>query len=247
MSLQLLRKNGNSAVLETAFVAGKTRADGPRHDMWAIREVAKRNGLDLQEMLEEELVQFIMLIPKGTLPNGVTTIVEQYDDAVGDTFYGEDEQRQDYLKYSKMCRERDFSEMTKEITDNLISEAHTFKSPMDPLRRLNKLSGSMSVIYAVENSAVDERIFGVESASTIRKAREALRKGDIESAGILIENAIATETSISCPLLDGDLASRYGTDEYGSLAFECPDGHINVRNSGELKETCDFCKISVRC
>jgi len=247
MSLQLLRKEGNKAVLETAFVAGKTTVDGPRHDTLAIRAVAVRNGIDFHEMPEEHLVQFVMLIPKGTLPNGVTSIIEQYDDAVGGTFYGEAVPRQNYAEFSKMCRNRDFGKMTADITDKIIADAHIFKNPMDPLRELDKLSGAAAVTYAVKNSNIDERIFGSEAARIIREARTALGNGDAEFAIELTKNAIAIETSISCPLLDGELASRYGTDEYGSLAFECPDGHVNVRNPGELKETCDFCKISVRC
>jgi len=36
-------------------------------------------------------------------------------------------------------------------------------------------------------------------------------------------------------------------DDYGSLYFECPDGHKNKREKGKLKAECAVCGCDVSC
>lgn len=240
MSLQLLSKKGKEAVLQTAFVAGKITPQAPRHDMHAIKAVAKNHGVDLQDISEEQLVRYVILIPKGSLPNGVTTIVEEYDDAAGGTFYGEDEERQDYKEFSEMCRNRDFSVMAWNVANKLMNESHTFKSPMDAVRRLNKLAGAVAVIHAVENTEIDTNIFGELASEYVQMARHALETGDIDGLKSMMFMAVQTEKSGSCPLSEEMMAG--GQDEYGSLEFDCPScKQKNTRPRGKLLDSCQHC------
>lgn len=218
VSMQLLIKHGDEAELQTAFVAGKVAPDAPRHDLETIKTVALNNGVDIQNVSEEQMVQFVFLIAKGTLPNGVTTIVEQFDDANGGTFYGEAEPRQNYKEFSKMCRERDYSAIAWGIARQLIDESINFKEPMDALRRLNKLSGKAAVLHSIDNYEIDVRIFGPEAAEYVQLARHALEIGDVNGFEKMLGWALATERSGSCPL---DMTSG-GFDSMGALNFECP-------------------------
>lgn len=41
--------------------------------------------------------------------------------------------------------------------------------------------------------------------------------------------------------------SQVGTDKFGSLQFECPKGHKNIRPRNQLIECCKTCGVSVKC
>lgn len=237
VSMQLLIKDGDEAELQTAFVAGKVAPDAPRHDMQAIKTVARENGYDLQGVSEEQMVKFVFLIPKGSLPNGVTTIVEQFDDANGGTFYGEAEPRQDYEAFSKMCRSRDYSEIAWGIARQLMDDSVNFKEPMDALRRLNKLSGRAAVLYSMDNYDIDTRIFGPEASEYVQLARHALEIGDVTGFEKMLSLALITERSSSCPF---DMSG--GFDSMGSLRFECPSCNAtNTRPYEGKLSRCQSC------
>jgi rubrerythrin len=215
VSMQLLKKDGDEAELQTAFVAGKVAPDATRNDLKAIKIMAQNKGLDMQDVSEEEMVRFVFLVPKGS---EVTTFVEQFDNANGGTFYGEAEPRQDYEAFSKMCRSRDFSAIAWGIANQLMDESINFKEPMDALRRLNKLSGKAAVLYSMDNFDIDARIFGAEAAEYVQLARHALDIGDLNGFEEMLRMALVTERSNSCPFLD----VSGGFDSMGALNFECP-------------------------
>lgn len=239
VSLQLYSKDGNQASLHTAFVAGKVSTDAPRHDLEAMKTVAASHGIDLWEVPAEERVRLVLLIPKGTLQNGVTDIAKEFDDAAGGLFYGEAEPRQDYVEFSRRCLERTFEDIVDRITEQLIAEAWAFDEPMDAPRLLNKLSGAAAVMYALENDDINAKIFGTEGAEYLTLARLARDIGDNAGLEEMLYMAMKTEQSASCPL---DMMSG-GFDSKGALNFECPSCKaVNTRPYEGYIDECQTCK-----
>ncbi|MCA9333240.1 hypothetical protein KC960_04735 [Candidatus Saccharibacteria bacterium] len=240
MSLQLLSVSGSQATLDTAFVAGKVASDAKRHDLLAIQKLADNHGVDLLDVSEDDLVQYVILVPKGSLPNGIASIVEEYDVAAGGTFYGEAEPQQDYKSFMDMCLRRNFDDFAEGIVSQLIDEVDKFKDAIEPLKRLGKLAGKTAVLYAVTNIEIDTDIFGEEASQFLKLARVALSNGDLEGFELMLDGAMLTERSNSCPL-EYEMLSG-GEDEYGSLEFDCPECHqTNRRMPGQLVASCQHC------
>ena len=257
MSLQLLGGEGDEFTLETAFVAGKTTKNGQRHDIEAILKIAESKNIDIEIASVEDLLSYVVIIPKEELPNGVASIVEQYDDVLGGTFYGEDEERQNYSEYARTCKKRNFAQATNRITDKLIAEAAKFKTPIDANKRLDELSGSEAVNLAVIDSRINPRIFGALAAPLIEQARVAEMYGHTEIAMDLTQQAQKVETSGSCPFSgskneslfggEGASSSEVAEDKFGSLTFKCKKGHENTRPRNKLIDKCTTCGDSVKC
>ncbi len=201
-SIQMLGVQGNEALLETALVAGKASADAPRHDLSAIHAIAHQNGVVLNEHSPDGMLQYVMLVPKAAAPQGIDTIVEMYDRAVGDTFYGEAKPVQDYVQYGQACLDRaeSFDSIVEIITNQLLSEAAAFATPMDAIMRLDELSQWYGVKRAVNDVSIDAAVFGQQSALHINQARLAHEQGDEAGLDRAIRSAQATASSSSCPL-----------------------------------------------
>lgn len=251
MSLQLMTKDDQGFALETAFVAGKVSEDAPRHDIDAIKNLACSNGIELNMETVDELLQFVILVPKSTVPNGVCDIVEMYDDAAGGTFYGEAEPRQDYATFADQCLAKDFMVETELIASQLLSSAHLLHEPIDANNLLDELSGKQAVLVAVHDRSIDERIFGALAARSIQEARIAQDMGNIEAMQRLTVKAQQTETSGSCPFSSGKNSGGYGSeyefgdmdeDKYGSLTFNCP--HCNKKNRRPKNQLIQHCQHS---
>jgi len=262
-SIQMLRhRDGSDVELQTALVAGKPSAYATRHDSQAVEYIAQQNGASYSLDSEEDGLRQILLIPKTAAPNGVVDIVAQYDWAIGGTFYGEQQthsQPIDYVAYAEQCeqRNRDFDVVVQQVTDQLLTEAHSFTSPVQAIKRLHKLTEQALVTGAISDESIDVRVFGAESAGYIDAARLMSQQGDAEKALDLQMKAIKTAASSSCPMFNG--GETDGTtdnplslngifeDKYGSLEFRCKHGHNNKRPRNKLIEKCQHCGISVRC
>ena len=106
VSIQSFSVNGSKATLQTAFVAGKATPDSQRQDVRIIKQMAEESGVLLPTNDGSEMLQYMVLIPKAEMPNGVTNIVQRYDALAGGTFYGEAKPQQDYEQYSRECKAR---------------------------------------------------------------------------------------------------------------------------------------------
>jgi hypothetical protein len=201
-SVQLLSKIGDKMELQTALVAGKKHASAPRHDLQAIQTIADEESLDLIASDADEVVQYMMLVPKSLVPDGINDVVQRYDETVGGVFYGQESTRSDYQDFARECVEREaaFSGIVSKISDQLIREAHLFKTPFDAIKRLDELSEQYCVVQATEDVSLDAAVFGLQAAVHIEEARRALANGDEIAASQAIEQAQKTATSGSCPL-----------------------------------------------
>lgn len=237
-SIQLLSATGNNAVLETALVAGKRTPSSPRHDMAAIKRLLERRGINIPLEDGTDVKKHIILIPKGDI-SGVEGIVSWYDDAVGGTFYGQDKPRQNYQAYAEECWQRadGFTDMVDVITAQLIEEAHTFKTPLETILRLDKLSEQYCLKRSISDTSIDIAVFGEKAALDIEETRFFLEIGDYARAERALESALKNADSSSCPLFKG--AGSEGP----------PGGSDDRSESREASEekwmTCPFCSAKV--
>jgi hypothetical protein len=237
-SLQLLRADDDDFTLETALVAGKKTPDSPRHDIPVLRQMAERHDAVIDTEDGTDFLQYIVLIPKAELPNGISDIVREYDDLAGGTFYGQAKPRQNYIEYAQFCeaREAAFAETVQNIKQHLLAEASTFKTPLEAVMRLDKLSERFCVTYAVHNDDVNEAVFGATAAVHIQEARFFIERGEYERAETSMHKAQQTAVSGSCPLFKG--TDRGNPDAEGGQAN-------NEESSGKEWMNCPFCTAKV--
>ncbi len=261
-SIQMLKKSDNTVELETALVAGKSSALAERHDKTAVETIAREHGVQVEIGNSEDSLRHILLIPKHESVHGINDVIRSYDKAVGeDVFYGQAVEKQpDYLAHAEQCIQKNdsFSDAVAMISRQLLAEADNFRSPIDAVKRLHKLTEASLVSRAISDDTIDERVFGRESARYIESARVASSAGNQQEAMELRQKAVEVAVSSSCPMSfssaetenpkeDASLA-LYGEDKYGKLAFRCPKmGCLNVRQPGKLLEKCGHCSADVRC
>lgn len=238
MSVQLFSSDGSNVRLETALVAGKPTPDSERQDIKTVKELAGKNGVEIKSDDGTEILGFMMLVPKGSLENGVSDVVRMYDDVNG-TFYGQDLPRQDYDGFRRFCIQRNmqFGPLVEKITDQLIQESGAFVSPIDAIMRLDELSERYSVRHAIENTAIDPRIFGLTSAQHIEEARMYHALGDHARAQSATLKAIDTAESGSCPLFKKAEGAGDGADKDNPFK----DKEV----SGKKWMSCPYCQAKV--
>lgn len=256
-AIQVTTAKDGKLTTESAFVAGTKYPGAKRHDADTVVSVGEELGVDLSGKTAAEIINTPILVHNSLIPNGAIDLVEMWDDAAGGTFFGEDKPPEDYCQYREKCkqREEDLQPTVNNIVEELIDEAPEIDSRLKAVQRLHKLSEKHMVKRAVHDHTINPLVFGEEAAEYIVDARYYQSVGDWESAAEATHMAQQTADSKSCPgvifgqdnpLISSE-AAMYDHDQYGSLVFECPNGHINTREHGELVEECSTCHASVKC
>ena len=235
-SIQMLQADGDTARLETAMVAGKKTSNSERHDEATIMALASDAGIELLPTDSDDMLQYIMLVPKADIPNGMSDIIQRYDQKAGGTFYGQDVPSQDYLAYAEICRQRDaqFMPMVESITKQLLNEAAGFKNPIDAIKRLDELSERFCVDKGIEDKSIDVAVFGAEAAFHIQQARDYMARGEYDLASQSTLQAKQTATSSSCPIFKNANTDSSSGDDSG-----------NGEQSGKKWMSCPFCEAKV--
>jgi len=195
---------GDDVTFRTTFVAGKRTPDSDRHDLQAIRKIAKQHGTMITDEDGSDMLRYMFIVPRD-----MGDEAELYDEAVGDTFYGEAKPSRDYEEYAQECADRtaDFSFITTQITAQLLAEADQFVHPLDAVKRLDELSEQWCVKYAVLRPHINAAVFGPVAASHIEQARLYEMAGDYNRAEVSMHAAQQTAVSGSCPLFKMDSAA----------------------------------------
>lgn len=254
VSAQLLSADGDDITLQTALLAGKTAPNAKRHDLDGILYVARKNGIELQVDESDDCIRYLMAVPKGQLPNGISDVAQQYDEPFN-TFYGQAEPQQDYQRYAEECRRRNenFDDIVDAITEQLIREAPAFDDPFEVIKRLDELSERFCVKKAVADPTLSAAVFGMEAAAYIEEARRLNAAGDEEGAKQAIINAQNTAQSSACPIFRGDGENRNGNsgdsdkkEESKSKWMNCPNCKAKVYDDPCAKVLCCYdCKAMV--
>lgn len=199
-AIQATNAHEGKVKLHAAFAAGVKQPEGVRHDIRAVRYIAKRLGFNFDNKSTTEMLDTPVLVPKSLMPNGVVDLVALFDKPQG-TFFGEDKPGKDYVAHQEFWRQRqqDFMPMVQSIRRQLIAERHTFKTPADATSRLDKLSEKAGVHKAIDDESIDPMVFGPVAAGHIQQARTHRALGNYELANTATQKAVKTAKSSSCP------------------------------------------------
>jgi hypothetical protein len=262
-AIQVTTASGNRLTTESAFVAGVRSQGEVRHDAETIISVGQKLGVDFTNKSAADLINTPLLIHNSLLPNGVIDLVKLYDEAAGNTFFGEDRPAEYYEAYRQKCLERETTLQPKveSITAELVAEAAMITSRVHASERLNKISGRHMVQQAMFDDSIKPWVFGVEAAQHIIAGRIHFEQGNIEEALRQTRQAEKKEQSSPCPGGVGsrengestrDAAEVKGSDESGDCEFvskECPKCHKkNVKtvvSKGKIKGSCG-CSAKVK-
>ena len=253
-SIQVTSAQGETITTESAFVAGKKHKAAVRHDSQAITEVGARLGVDLQAKTATELLATPLLVPNSAMPNGVIDLVMLYDEAAGDTFFGESKPVQNHLAYLEVCREREqrFKPLVSSITNKLIAAAPTITNRLEATERLHQLSQDQMVIQATFDDDINPQVFG-PAAHYIEAARHEAEAGELQQALLLAQQGQKVAVSSSCPtgrksnVEPGNNEGSEGksNEEVKDCAFvskECPKCHKKdvktVISKGKITGSC---------
>lgn len=230
-AIQLTSKADEGLEIEPAFVAGLKKPGAAQHDEGAIVKVGKMLGVDYAGMSPAEVIDTPVLVHNSLIPNGVVDIVKMIDECIGDTFFGKDEPKQDYVKFRDECHEivRGFEPKVQKAKAELIEATPNIKSEVEATQRLHELSEKHMVQHAVENDFIDPGVFG-PAAPHIEMARWHLELGNTEQAQAEVLQAEVVAQSNSCPGAGGrqdgkveDNTSNTGDCEF--MSKECPVCH----------------------
>lgn len=150
-----------------------------RYDLDVIRQMYMDFGVAGAELMSaEDLLATPLLIPKTLMPHGVASIVELYDNYVGNTFFGVKQQKQAYETYADVCMKR--AEKYGDITDKVVADLLKFRN-LTPARAISKVYDLVkrhTLERAYRDDSIDASVFGAKAEKIIYQARHAYDIGD---------------------------------------------------------------------
>lgn len=252
---------------ESGFMAGVEAGPGDtfedrmaqRHDLRAASLIYERAGLESPGTAAGFLANG-MYVPKALMPNGIVDFMKLMAEA-GDEVLGRDVERkiEDFmaLQLASKRREASLANVRQKVVDALLADTPRLAEPMDAVRRMWELVKTHTAEDSLTNLHIDPRVFGSDAAEQINRARHYLQRGAEQMAREAME--IAHELAIVTGCGGGSGSSKggggsgghekdsAGSDKHGSLKFECPNGHVNVRKPDEWIYECQVCKVDVSC
>ncbi len=259
---------------ETAFIAGVEATpddnfadkQAKRFDLKAMQKLYARFGQKPPQSAVE-LLDNPLLISKSVMPNGLVdlmpTIYESIDEVLDRSVERTAEDFQVILDESRK-REASMSGVREKILEHMIEVSPYLDEPIQAVNLLWKLVREYSVEAAVGNLYIDPKVFGPEAAPHIRQARAYSAVGNTYESDLSVNKALEHAIITGCGGGSGgssgskketsggeaeDLESIAGSDSKGSLAFRCPNGHLNIRPREETIDACQHkgCKAQVAC
>ncbi|HEX5744005.1 MAG TPA: hypothetical protein VFX84_00960 [Candidatus Saccharimonadales bacterium] len=272
LSLQATTETASGRVkTETAFMSGVEEQDGDgfeerlarRHDFKAVARVRERHGLKPLDTASEHL-RGGFFVPKHMMPNGVADVMLWMDEAADEVLDREIERRpEDYagIRLESKRKEASLKGVREKVVEDLFAAVEALKDPMESVQALWESVRQHATEDSFTNLHIDPKVFGRKAAADIDRAREHIRNGDDKAAQIYMQKAHDEAVVAGCgggagrartarPESSEDLSHVAGEDEFGSLAFRCPDcGRINVRSEGVKVPTCWYsdCEADVSC
>ena len=150
-----------------------------RYDLDVLRQIYMDFGVAGAELMNaEDLLATPLLIPKSLMPHGVASIVELYDNYVGDTFFGVKQPKKDYATYADACMRR--AEKYGDITDKVVTDLLK-SNKMTPVQAITKMYDSVkrhTLERAYRDDSIDASVFGAKAEKIIHQARYAYDIGD---------------------------------------------------------------------
>jgi hypothetical protein len=237
-SIQLTGKDGKGLAIESGFVSGIKEPGGVQHDRETVVTVGHMLNVDLSDKTNAEIIDTPILIHKSLIPNGVIDIVKMWDEAAGGTFFGENKPREDYLDYREKCRVREqgFQPKVQMIVEDIVAEAPKIHTPIQAIKRLNKISEKHMVDQAIFDPTIDLRVFGQAAVPHLEQARLAYEQGRYDEVYSHSLAAKEVAASNSCPT--GTSSGADGNKELeNSSSFSAEDAECSFKS-----KQCPLCK-----
>jgi hypothetical protein len=262
-------QNNGNVTTESGFMAG-VEADendnfeerlAKRYDIQSLTIVYEWLG---QKPLRtaEEFLNNGLYVPKDLMPNGAVDFMHWCDEAA-DEVLGRDIERkpEDYmaLKLTSKRREASLEDVRQKVREDLLASVDELETPMKAVQLMWHLVKKHTTQDSFENTNIDPKVFGRAAAPYIVKVRQHIQNGAEYLAQDLMQKAHEKSVISGCgggsspnANLAGESSessseSSSGNDRYGSLKFECSNGHTNVRPRNKLLEHCTTCGTSVKC
>jgi hypothetical protein len=237
--------------VETAFTAGvEAEADdsfedrlAKRHDFQAVKKLYEWLGEEAPDTAGELLRNGGLFISKDKLPYGVVQL-RYWLDLAKDEVLGRKVERklEDYLGLwlESKRSEASLEEVRHNVREDLFAAADHLTTPMEGVDRLWEFVRLHATEDSFTNERIDPKVFGSAAAASIKKVRQHLRSGDTKAARKYSMQALLESEISGCgggaggsksakPEGAEDLSHIAGTDDYGSRAFRCTNGHLNIR------------------
>lgn len=262
---------GGRVKTESAFVKGvEEQGDDTfaarmsrRHDFKAVARLYERLGHRAPGLAAEILGEGLY-IPKEMMPNGVSDVVYWLDVAKDEVLGHEEERRpEDYagLRLESKRKEASLADVREKVVEDLLEDAPRLETPMEAVQKLWDLVKEHATEASFSNMNIDPGVFGRKAASHIRRARQHISKGDLKTAATYMRMAHAQSEITGCgggamqakasrSSGGGDSLDHVaGSDEYGSKAFMCSNGHLNIRPHNGFVDNCQHtdCGAAVAC
>jgi hypothetical protein len=263
------QSNGN-ILTKSGFMAG-VEADendsfeqkvAKRFDIKVLSLVYQRLGLEPPRTAAGFLNNGIY-IPKEMMPNGVVDFMRWCAEA-SDEVLGRDIERkpEDFMaiELASKRREASLKDVCLKVREDLLSTVDELEAPMEAIQRMWDFVKEHATRDSFRNPNIDPKVFGRAAAPYIEKVRQEIKNGTGNLQDYMRK---ALELSIITGCGGGSSApgggafgggsygvfgeSSTGSDRFGSLKFECPQGHVNVRKPNELIPNCTTCGTSVQC
>lgn len=262
-AFQLTATDGNDGQVESAFVAGVTEIDGPRHDIEVMRKIYLLAGFDAEEWLPLDFLKNPLLIHKSNLPNGIADLVRLYDELASeivdsDLFFGQNVESHEYETYAEASKVREdgLQSVTDEVVGKLLARSHKLTTPESAIELLAKLVGPLGVEYAVSDHSIDPNVFGHEAAQLILQARHYQQEGEFhlmhQTTQSAIDKAVTTMCGMTIKNLLGEIESQEKNNELSDddceyISKKCPVcGAKNVKTKSTKTEISGSCGCVVK-
>lgn len=195
-----------------------------------------------------------VVLNAGKFPDGGSSVVKELDSIAEElqgkesVFYGVPGPKQDYVSFAENC----FSgtAAVDRAARKILAQARTQACSLSR-DEIPVLLRNLSKIYITDEVLAGRAELAVLGARAIPQALgaiEANNAGNLQLAATYRSAAIIAAQPGGCALPGMSSVGAYGVeDKYGSLIFECSNGHVNNRPYGELIPTCTTCGVSVKC
>jgi hypothetical protein len=259
VSIQLLTEDmDGELVMQTAFVAGREHAKSESFDKESIASFAETMGVSYAGASSETILARPLLIHKSLLPDGVLSVVEQYDQAASELtgrqkFFGRDNEKQadteDYLiKMQENAAQT--KRMESEINTVVAQLLQLNKpSPLQATDKLAQLNDAMLKARIITDETIDASVLGSQAAYYVEHARHYTRLGQFDHPDVarLQQSINRVGASSSCPSSGGKSSMSEGSmlglesvedsedttpEDCDFISKECPKcGEKNVKTS----------------
>ncbi len=183
-------------------LAGLNAAMTNRFDISTVRNMYKQWGIaHAEDMSVIDLLSTPLLVPKDTMPHGVSSLARQYDQILGrDTFFGTSNESHDYGTFADYCatREQQYASITDDVLHDLLQEVESFADDFQANQRMQDLVDQYTNRRATKDTSIDARNFGALSAVSIEQARVSFARGDMYAYFMHASHALATSVTTAC-------------------------------------------------